>query len=104
MSARKAVKSRIFKRRDRREPILCYFCGNALTRKTATVDHLLPIARGGTNHMDNIVIACRLCNARKGPLTAGEFIGLSGDPAALKQAVRDTHARLQAERASSQAN
>lgn len=37
------------------------------------VDHVIPIAQGGSNFEDNLVAACRRCNASKGPLTPQEW-------------------------------
>jgi 5-methylcytosine-specific restriction endonuclease McrA len=31
-----------------------------------TVDHVVPVSRGGTASMENLVVACRSCNSRKG--------------------------------------
>ena len=39
-------------------------------------DHRLPLARGGTNFIDNILPACRNCNARKHTMTEEEFRAL----------------------------
>jgi 5-methylcytosine-specific restriction endonuclease McrA len=36
-------------------------------------DHRLPLTRGGTNFIDNILPACRNCNARKHTMTEEEF-------------------------------
>ncbi len=49
----------------------CAYCGASgipLTR-----DHVVPIARGGSNVIDNIVPACASCNRRKGTRTGDEF-------------------------------
>lgn len=51
----------------------CFYCGVALTRKTRSLDHLVPRARGGTNNFKNIVICCRPCNCAKSDLTVSEF-------------------------------
>lgn len=40
----------------------CFYCG--ATGKL-TVDHVVPLARGGSNSIDNIVPACSRCNCRK---------------------------------------
>jgi len=40
----------------------CYYCGQ---KAKLTVEHLVPLARGGTNWPDNIVLACGPCNFSK---------------------------------------
>ncbi len=37
------------------------------------VDHRIPLSRGGTNSIDNVLPACRRCNGEKGQLTEIEF-------------------------------
>lgn len=47
----------------------CFYCGHKVgTRGGRTkwhADHFIPISRGGTNHPENIVIACEPCNLSK---------------------------------------
>lgn len=45
------------------------------TRKL-TVDHIIPLSRGGADHYDNYMILCRECNRRKGSLTCEEYSDL----------------------------
>ena len=52
----------------------CYYCGQALNEKTVTEDHKTPLSRGGSNEIDNIVIACRPCNSSKYTMTDIEFV------------------------------
>jgi 5-methylcytosine-specific restriction endonuclease McrA len=40
----------------------CAYCSNVAT----TVDHVIPLSRGGTNFEGNLVPACRRCNSSKG--------------------------------------
>ena len=44
----------------------CHYCGRPITYETATFDHLRPKARGGTNAVGNLVLACEPCNRAKG--------------------------------------
>jgi len=44
-----------------------------VTPSTATLDHALPISRGGRNQRSNLVAACSSCNGAKGSMTAEEF-------------------------------
>lgn len=41
----------------------------AILSRSATLDHVIPWAAGGTNELDNLVCACRVCNRVKGELT-----------------------------------
>jgi hypothetical protein len=49
-----------------RDRYICQYCGEQLTNKTATVDHVHPRKHGGKNTFDNVVACCRPCNAKKG--------------------------------------
>lgn len=40
----------------------CWMCG----APSDTVDHLTPLAAGGTNHPSNLAPACRTCNSSRG--------------------------------------
>jgi 5-methylcytosine-specific restriction endonuclease McrA len=44
-----------------RDNFECQYCG----RPAENVDHVVPKSRGGGHSWDNVVAACRLCNARK---------------------------------------
>ena len=49
----------------------CAYCGES---KPLTRDHKIPITRGGTDDITNIVPACMRCNSRKGTRTAREYL------------------------------
>jgi hypothetical protein len=49
----------------RRDNHTCRYCGESAPDVKLTVDHVLPIALGGTDAPDNLVAACRDCNAGK---------------------------------------
>lgn len=42
--------------------VICANCGST---DNLQIDHIKPIARGGTNNFDNLQILCRSCNCRK---------------------------------------
>lgn len=46
----------------------CHWCQADLsqTPSAATVDHVIPLARGGTNDRKNLVLACYTCNQERG--------------------------------------
>jgi 5-methylcytosine-specific restriction endonuclease McrA len=51
----------------------CVYCNTQLTPKNVSRDHKIPLSRGGTNNIQNIVPACRRCNSRKHDRTFEEF-------------------------------
>ena len=46
-------------------PGKCHFCGKKVAFKALTMDHLLPLARGGLSTKDNLVPCCKSCNNKK---------------------------------------
>jgi 5-methylcytosine-specific restriction endonuclease McrA len=51
----------------------CAYCGTRLPVSELTLDHRVPLARGGKNALPNLVVACRTCNSRKGQRTESDF-------------------------------
>jgi 5-methylcytosine-specific restriction endonuclease McrA len=49
-----------------RDEYTCQYCGNDVTRKTATLDHVVPSSHGGKSTWENATTACGPCNAGKG--------------------------------------
>jgi len=50
-------------------PGCCNYCANPLvfaSRATWEVDHVVPLSRGGTHEVGNLVVACVRCNRSKG--------------------------------------
>lgn len=50
-----------------RGDMLCAWCGVRLTKDTATIDHVVPRARGGADDNTNLVGACEDCNQTRSP-------------------------------------
>lgn len=56
-------KKNVFKR-DRN---VCQYCG--LRGEDMTIDHVIPRSRGGKTSWENVVVACKRCNIKKGDRT-----------------------------------
>lgn len=52
---------------------LCYHCGQKFKNSELTMDHLIPIARGGKSNKNNCVPCCKDCNSKKGSKTRAEM-------------------------------
>lgn len=67
--------SRTKKRTSQRKLLLeifkgkCFHCGEQLSFRKATRDHLVPISLHKTNHLSSLVLSCRPCNEKKGDTT-----------------------------------
>ena len=52
----------------------CYYCRQKFAPEELTMDHIVPVARGGKSTRGNIVPCCKECNNRKKYLTPAEMI------------------------------
>ncbi|MBS0012835.1 MAG: HNH endonuclease [Desulfobacterales bacterium] len=44
---------------------VCHWCGKTVAPGDLTMDHVLPLARGGKTTKNNVVPCCKECNIRK---------------------------------------
>jgi 5-methylcytosine-specific restriction endonuclease McrA len=44
---------------------ICHYCGSMFPPAELTMDHLVPIIRGGKSTRGNVVLACKECNSKK---------------------------------------
>lgn len=44
----------------------CWWCHEIITLEDSSVEHLIPISRGGADDMWNTVLACKPCNNNRG--------------------------------------
>ncbi len=44
---------------------VCYYCQKTFCKKMLSMDHVIPLVRGGHSTKNNIVVACKACNAQK---------------------------------------
>lgn len=51
---------------------LCHYCEKKFARSELTMDHVVPVARGGMSTRGNVVPACKACNASKKLSTPAE--------------------------------
>ncbi len=51
-------------------PVMCHMCGQYCrycgTRSALTIDHVVPLSKGGKWVWENLVTACTKCNGKKG--------------------------------------
>lgn len=75
----------------------CVYCG----QPAKTVDHIRPLGRGGWDHEDNLVPACKFCNRSKGTkfLTEWRRSGLVAHGVEHSVKVAAEYARLSSEAA-----
>lgn len=49
-----------------RDMFTCQYCEKQFPQSILTMDHVLPLSKGGKTVWDNIVTACNPCNGKKG--------------------------------------
>lgn len=54
----------------------CAYCKAKLSEKNVSLDHTVPVSRGGGHGWSNLNFVCRSCNSAKGNLTGDEFATL----------------------------
>ncbi|MGD2201005.1 MAG: HNH endonuclease signature motif containing protein [Candidatus Bathyarchaeota archaeon] len=59
--------------KERENPINCIYCG---VEEKLTVEHMIPLSRGGPDNPDNAVMVCSHCNSLKGDKRLYEFFEL----------------------------
>lgn len=89
-NTRDAIRHRVRRFRQKaRSPIFerdnwtCRYCGRKLSLEECTIDHVIPLVKGGTEEPDNLVTACHRCNMIKNSRTPEEagmtLLPLHGD-------------------------
>lgn len=53
---------------------VCHYCGKRFPPDELTLDHVIPVARGGRSTRGNCVPCCHDCNAKKKAYTPAELI------------------------------
>jgi 5-methylcytosine-specific restriction protein A len=69
--ARELRKSQWWKRRLAKG--LCHYCGRHVPPRELTMDHIVPLVRGGKTSKGNVVACCKQCNTAKKQLLPMEW-------------------------------
>ncbi len=51
----------------------CHYCGRQVGARQLTMDHVVPLVRGGRSTRGNVVPACKTCNTKKQQLLPAEW-------------------------------
>lgn len=72
----------------RRDGHACRYCGSEAPEVKLVVDHVTPVALGGTDEPENLVTACQDCNSGKASVSpdADVLADIQADSAAWKRA------------------
>lgn len=53
---------------------VCHYCGRPVGADNLTLDHVIPVGRGGRSTKGNCVPCCKECNNSKRAMTPAEMI------------------------------
>ena len=56
-----------------RDKYQCQSCGKTANETNLTIDHIIPLARGGQNDISNLHTLCFTCNQQKSDKTDHRF-------------------------------
>jgi 5-methylcytosine-specific restriction endonuclease McrA len=59
--------------KNRRGEGVCYYCKRRFPARQLTMDHIVPIIRGGKSVKSNVVPCCKSCNSKKHFLLPAEW-------------------------------
>jgi 5-methylcytosine-specific restriction endonuclease McrA len=58
---------------------LCHYCEGKFPPSTLTMDHVVPLSRGGKSSKGNTVPCCKDCNSKKKYYTPADLIFMERD-------------------------
>lgn len=65
----------------------CPYCGDPFTKSRKSLDHIVPLSKGGTHGLANVLICCYECNRKKQCLSLTEWL------LRLKRRMHSSHAK-----------
>lgn len=72
MSVRTSISKRIRFEVLKRDSFTCVYCGRKAPEVKLHIDHVVPIAKGGTSEIINLVSSCQDCNLGKAAVSLSE--------------------------------
>ena len=83
MSERKGISKKLRFEVFKRDSFTCQYCGASAPDVILHVDHIKPLAEGGTDDIFNLITACSSCNLGKGKTELSDHSMLAKQKAAL---------------------
>ena len=75
----------------------CVGCNYSIPFRNITIDHIVPISKGGTDQKENLQLLCNACNSTKGARSQSEFIAILKEQGIRTDATPRTEHRTQTE-------
>lgn len=76
--AREKQKARVLRKSNWWQALIakgvCHYCGGRFAPGNLTMDHIVPLSRGGKSSRSNIVACCKECNNEKKYYTPAEIV------------------------------
>jgi 5-methylcytosine-specific restriction endonuclease McrA len=69
----------------------CVYCGEIVTIRNSSIDHVVPRASGGVSTQNNLVLTCKRCNQRKADLSPQEIVAWARRVASVHRVVVAIH-------------
>ena len=73
VTKRKPISPKIRFEVFKRDHFTCRYCGRTTPQVILEIDHIVPVAEGGTDDTENLVTACYECNRGKGAIPFDEI-------------------------------
>lgn len=71
---RKSLKEKFYEQLIKRDGNKCFYTGIEMTKENASIEHLIPLSKGGKNNLDNLVLCLKEENLKMANLSLVEKI------------------------------